>query len=392
MRTVFKVLLHLEHWFKYFTMNGFWKLLLIVVSVAIINGCKRYSPGDCMSFENVFYVNDFSREFNLENGEKLELGHIMGAQSLYVRDSLLIVSTLESDGFWSFYHLPELSYLGSYLAKGRAGNEVMASPRVAWQSFSESDGELYAVIYDFYKGSLLKMNITETLRDDNLSIQNIECGLPRVLFSVLQLDSVSYFCREVNGNQTEQTRYIWDSNKREKAVPKNMSVLNKASVDAGSDVNILGCYYCYNRERNIMVEAAMDLSHINLYSVGDGVVNMTISPEDELDRISDIQVTEPRKKKTAYCGLVGYKDFFIALYQGDTAENIHYGKARKQTLQIFDWEGTPLACVELDKPVNSFDIDFAQRKLYTLNYETEDMYVYEFDDVLEILTDTRPGH
>ena len=143
MLTVFKVLLHLEHWFKYFTMNGFWKLLLIVVSVAIINGCKRYSPEDCMSFENVFYVNDFSREFNLENGEKLELGHIMGAQSLYVRDSLLIVSTLESDGFWSFYHLPELSYLGSYLAKGRAGNEVMASPRVAWQSFSESDGELY---------------------------------------------------------------------------------------------------------------------------------------------------------------------------------------------------------------------------------------------------------
>lgn len=354
---------------------------LMAAFILFLSSCQR-TENKYMAFENIFYISDFPKIFNLDEGEKLELG-IMGVQSLCVKDTILMVSTLDDTGYWSFFRLPDYDCVGKFLAKGRGGNEVLASPRVAWQSFFRQGNELYSAIYNFYSGDLLEMNVSKTLKDSVLAVSKAAISLPKNLFALVRIDSSSYFCREVNAAHTKQTRYILRNG--EKDIPEYFEVLNEAAVDAGEDVNILGCYYGYNSERKIMAEASMDMNIINLYSIDNGPFNMTLCYGDRVPSVCSVQDVSPRKKRTEYCNIVAYENFFAALYYGETAENIHEGKAGRQQIQFFSWDGNPLATVILDKPVNSFDIDFREKRLYTLNYETEEIYQYDFGEMLVFL-------
>lgn len=53
-------------------------------------------------------------------------------------------------------------------------------------------------------------------------------------------------------------------------------------------------------------------------------------------------------------------------------------KPYRSELQVWDWEGEPVACYELDTPVSYFSISPTHQKLYVYNHETEDeLYVYD---------------
>lgn len=351
------------------------------VTVIFLSGCNA-QPSRTMSFENVSYIKEFPESFSLNGGRLIDLD-LIGVQSLSVQDSLLIVSTLDDNGFWSFFSLPDHMFLGNYLHQGRGNGEFIASPRVNNQYFYSRDGKLFSLIYDFYTGKLSEFDISGTLVEKRPVIKEKDMGLETNLFTLVCMDSTTFLCRAVNGQMTEQSRYILGT--QGKSVRENMEILNGASVEQGSDINILNTYCRYNPDKDMVVEAAMDLSIINLYPVERGN-GLSLCPESALDRIRDVESIDRPKKKVAYCHLASYDKFFAALYYGDTAENIYYGRARAQRIQFFSWDGTPLAEATLDYPANSFDIDFHQNQLYTLNYDTDEIRVYDIHDVLDFLS------
>ena len=355
---------------------------LCIGAVCILSGCHRQDSSETMAFDNISFVTEFPRTFESGAGMNLDLG-LIGVRSLVVRDSLLIVSTVDANGFWSFFKLPDHTPMGSFLIKGRGGDEVLESPRVGLQSFAEQDGELCSFIYDFYTGKLLKMNISRTLKENSLDISRVAPELKQNLFNVVRLDSLTYFCREVSADFTKQDRYILQEGR--KVVPDMLAILNEASVVPGKDINILGSYYGYNSLRNIMAEASMGLNIINLYSMDAGRTQKTICEGDRLYSIADAETVDRRQSKVTFCGITAFDDFFAVLYYGDTEENVHYGKAGKQRLQFFSWEGLPLAELALDKPANSFDIDFSRNILYTLNYDTDEIIRYDIGSLLSYL-------
>lgn len=344
-------------------------------------GCMGDKSSDYMTFDRISYVEKFPKSYCLKNGELSDLNQI-GVKSLSIQDSILIVSTSDKDGYWAFFRLPDYTFLGKYLTEGKSDNELLSSPKVSDQHFIKHNGRLYAILYDFDTGKVLLMNISETIKEHQLAIHKLDCELPRVLFNCVGLDSLSFFCREVNNDHTEQSRFILENGER--SVPENMRILNKASVDAGFDINILGTYCKYDPKTRRIAEAAFDLNIINLYSLDDSLC-LTICTGDKMNTIKEIQNVERRKKKVMYGHLASYSNYFAALFQNDTNENIHFGKARKQTIQFFDWEGNPLIEVVLDRRINSFDIDFSRECLYTLSYEQDEIYVYDFKEVLEYL-------
>jgi len=334
-----------------------------------------------MAFDKISYIGKFPKSYSLKNGKLLDL-NLAGVESLSVQDSVLIVSTSDKDGYWSFFRLPDYTFLGKYITGGKSDHELLSSPRVAHQYFVKRAGRLYAMLYDFTTGKVLSMNISETIKEHQLAIHKLDCELPRVLFNCVCLDSLSFFCREVNNDHTEQSRFILENG--EKSVPENMGILNKASVDVGFDINILGTFCKYDSTTRRIAEAAFDLNIINLYSLDDSM-RLTICTGDKMSTIKEIQNVERRKKIVMYGHLASYDNYFAALYQNDTNENIHFGRAKKQTIQFFDWEGNPLIEVVLDRRINSFDIDFSRECLYTLSYEQDEIYVYNFKEVLEYL-------
>lgn len=362
-------------------MNSLYCILISCIVVCILGGCRKDNSINSMAFDSVLYVEKFPNTYQLENGKKLDFG-LMGMHGLTVQDSLLIVSTSDKTGYWSFFNLQDYSFLGKYLTEGKSENEFLSSPRVDRQYFTNRGGELYAMIYDFSTGKILSMNIAKTLENKRLNVSEQIINFQRTLFNFLPMSDSSFFCREVNNDHTQQSRFLVLNNNR--IFPDNMNILNKASLEIGADINILGCICKYHPQSQKIVEVGLDLNLINLYSINNSFA-FTICVGNELDRIEDIQKIDRRKKKVMYQGLNSYENYFAALYQNDTNENIHFGKAKKQTIQFFDWKGNPLIEVVLDRRVNSFDIDFSKKCLYTLSYEDDEIYVYDFSEALRRL-------
>lgn len=353
--------------------------LYYVLGVLLLCACYDSKPSDSMAFDKVVYIDSFPKSYRLEKGMRLNL-QLVGVESLLVKDSMLIVSTSDKNGYWSFWKLPNYEDLGKYITGGKSDKEFVYSPRVANQYFVKQANKWKARIYDFNTGNILSMNIYNTL-DCNTLVANIEkYELPRGLYSLICVDSSSFFCRQIDGDYTQLSRFMLTN--EGKSVFENMEMLNQASIDAGYDFNILGTYCRYDSGTNRVVEASMDLNHINLYSL-DSDFRLTICCGKQLDKIREVQHTERRRKKIVYNYLSSYTDFFAALYQNDTQENIYSGKAKAQTIQFYDWNGKPLVEIVLDRRINSFDIDFSTGYLYTLSYEQDEMYVYDIGEILQ---------
>jgi hypothetical protein len=85
------------------------------------------SVGGYMCFDDVRYIRGFPQTFSLDSAVELDLD-IIGMRDFRIEDSLLIVSTANSNGLWSFFSLPEYKFLGKYLSRGQGSNEFIQNP------------------------------------------------------------------------------------------------------------------------------------------------------------------------------------------------------------------------------------------------------------------------
>jgi len=354
---------------------------LALGAVLSLAGCNSSLLSKPMAFDNVEYVQEFPKTFNLSGGETLDLD-ILGTMGISVQDSLLIVSNNDGEGFWSFYSLPDYSPLGKFIKMGREGSELLSAPLVDTQFFYKEDGNLNVLIYDFMTGRVLCMDITKTLDDGVINMTDINAGLPKSLFTMMPLDTNIFFCREVNRSMTSLDRFI--SSEGERTVTPNMAVLNDATLTSGSTSNItlLNSTVVYDSSTDLVVEVTLNQNIINVYNLNKGPVSKTFCYGGKLNN-----VTESNFSSRKYSKVVGYEHYFAALYQGYRMERYaNKGKTPHPRIQFFGWNPCePLAEIVLDRDASSFDIDFRSGKLYTASYYTEEICVYDIKDVLEYL-------
>ncbi len=365
--------------FKIFLMK---KLSIVLfVFILALSGCKPSASPDYMILDKVVYVEKFPQVFALTDGEPLDLG-VLGANSLSVQDSLLIVSSSDPEGYWSFFSLPALEYKGKYLHNGNGPNEFLFSPWVDQQHFSTEQGALFADIYDYQTGKLYRMNVTETVRGGQLSIAPADHQLPCALFGFRVLGDGVFFCKEPNDAHTQQVRYLLD--RGEKKSGRNMDQLNLASVSSDQDLNLLSLHTTSNGDGSRIVEAALALNQINLYSIDDSF-GKTICTGKQIDHIGKVQDIGRPDRMYNYMDLRMHSDFFGALYLNDTDGNFELGTSRLPVIRIFDWDGNPLAEIQPERTITTYDIDFRNGWLFTLNYNTEEIYKYDIGEILGML-------
>ncbi|MDR2569286.1 MAG: TolB-like 6-bladed beta-propeller domain-containing protein [Oscillospiraceae bacterium] len=357
-------------------------LAIVIVSFTVI-GCEGIKPSpDYMILDKIEYIKGFPKQFDVDHGEQIDLD-IIGIGSLSIKDTLLIVSTSNKDGFWAIFSLPEYKPLGKYLTKGNGPNELLSEPRMNEVNYFEFNGELFALLYDFYSGKSYDMNITKTLSYGRLIMNSTDYELPSYLFRLTRLNDSLLLCKEPSVSYTQQIRYIQSNGQRRSS--ENLKKLNLSSSQKNGGLNVLDTYTKCSRDGNLIVEAAMDLNQINLYSVDDSF-GKTICVGAKVDNISTIQNVERRNKVVTYKHLATYSDFFGALYINDTQENIYEERSKMNVIQFFSWNGNPLAEIKLERMINSFDIDFLHGCLYTLSYETEEVYKHDISKILQYMS------
>jgi hypothetical protein len=337
------------------------------------------SASDYMGFEEVSYIKEFPTTDFLKHKIDPNLD-VIGMKSFLVYDSLLIFSTTDSDGLWSFMSLSSYKHLGKFLKKGDGPYELVQPLRVDdnVKFFADSSG-LFANIYDFYRGKILKFNINESIENQQLHISTLTDSVPPYMFNFIMLDNENILCKEVKNDQTEQYRYIL--NGKEGMTPPILQKLNQASIKKGEDINILSTITKTNDNGSIIIEMPIGLNYINIYSM-DGALEKTICIGNKLDNIVKIQEKNLGDRMYTFADLRVFKDFWGVVYINEDTKTYQTGRKNLPSILFFDWQGEPLLDLNLEHFITSFDIDLLNGELYTLDVHSDEFYKYDIKKVL----------
>lgn len=340
------------------------KSIVLIISAIVICRCGR---------QEADYKYEFTTTKNV-SGHNLDLD-IIGALDLKVVDSLLIVSTQKKVGFWSFYSLDDKEHLGDFLSKGNSNKEFLGSTLVGNQYFTQDiKGDISCYIYDFRKGGLKIFNVSKSLNKDLLDVESTDIRLPRNVFSWVMLNDGDFVFSQPDESRTFENRYVL-SNNQKTALPAS-SLFEDLKVKLDGDINDIGTIIGNHPTKRLIVECGKKLNNIYLYNV-DNTFSKIISVNEDIP--TSIEVLEQRdnnEKRFCFKDIECTDNYFCVLFSGNTRQQEMNG-GNNSKIFIFDWEGTPIISINLDRAVTSFSFDWPRKKLYTLNFRTEE--ISEFD-------------
>lgn len=360
--------------------------LLVLNFILLFTSCSNntITSDRYMVLDDVEYVSTFPKIYTLSDRIDPEID-IIGINDFCILDSMIAFSTKSRDSLWTFISLPDYTPLGSFLKSGDGPFEFVQIPRVSFKTnFYREHEQLFAGIYDFQKGKLFRMNVNASLDSNTLQISMLKDSLPSFLFSFIMIDSVRYFCKEVNNEQTQQIRYIVEGNKQ--ITPPVMQQLNQVQVNENEDINIISTITKMNAANKMIVEMPIGLNYINMYSL-DGSYGKTICIGDELDDIKDIEDEIRWNRIYTYADLRLFKDLWGVVFINEDMKTYQTGRKKLPSILLFNWDGKPLADLKLSHFITSFDIDFTNGYLYTFDVHTDEFFKYDISDILKMLKD-----
>lgn len=354
-------------------MKRFCAFLLAVFALVGCNSKPKVSPGaDYMICGDVVYGGKFQQSHTLENPEKIELD-IIGGLDFIIRDSLLIFSTSDGSGYWSFFYLPSYNYLGKYLRQGRGPNEFAASALFCDAQLYNSNGRLLANTYDFGGGKYYEIDITKTLADSILTAREIENSTTTQLYNSVVIDDNTILYRNLQDDGS-LNRYLLKNGVKDST--EVLDKLNMARVKSNSYSNLLYAPVAYLRNSGRIVEVPVMLNYFNIYAL-DGSFAKTICTDGELLNISEMEKVSIESMPNTYICTREYGNMFAVLREFDRGERF--------AIQFFDIDGKPLVEFLTNHPCRSFDVDFSHNHLYLYSYKTEEFVRYDVAGMLDLL-------
>ena len=103
---------------------------------------------------------------------------------------------------------------------------------------------------------------------------------------------------------------------------------------------------------------------------------------NKLNNIGEIQDKREWDRIQTYEDLRIFTDFWGVLLIGEDRKTYQTGRKKLPSIILFDWQGEPLARLNLDHFITSFDIDFTNGHLYTLDVLSDEFYKYDINDIL----------
>lgn len=365
------------------------KVLLLFLLLSVCTACNRGTSypepsQDYMVLDQIEYVNEFPVNLNLPD-EGLDTGlDIIGIQNFQVIDSLLLICQSSSQGFWRFYSLNDHKLLGKMLSIGQGPNEFRYPVSSGnYYTMEEENGNLFAMILDQYKGGVYRLNITESLESGQVNMEFFPKGFTSSIVYACAIDDEAFLCREIAEDGRHQNLYVMKNG--EKSIPDVLEKLNRATVDAENDgftFNMVSALI--RRKRNLFVEVPLYLNYINLFSL-DGKTSKTLCVEDELMKISSVTDKSEPLRKSTYTAIKAFNDFFGAAFYNHTWMERDLGIKKSSQIQLFDWNGKPLAAINVNRIVTSFDIDFTRGELYLFSSSDDEFVKYDISDLLKQL-------
>lgn len=295
-----------------------------------------------------------------------------------INDYLL---TLVNSGDFQYHVFDKKSqkYLGPVGIRGEGPNE-WEIPQTTLGQFENTKDGVMIWNFDFLRGNFNKINLTKTIASKSAKpiIQNTTRINMREFpfFQLFQGKNgriyASSWIYEVNRVRLKSFNPTDKTIKRSELFPKIKNTNHLPSEVLNS---LYGGSFDKHPSQDKFVQAMFMFNRIDIF---DENLNVTKSIVDGLnwqDGFYDGKEIDPTKnflrpRIDGFDGLAVGENFIFAVEADKFIEN-QKAYENKSFIRVYNWEGKPLAYLEVDNSLSSIDVDEANGFIYATDYENE---------------------
>ena len=357
-------------------MKNFHLLLLIVLAFV-----------SCISVDKDEDRLNFKYSFDLVGEEILK--DAIGISSIHAIDKYLVASTMNQDYFFTIYSLDSLNALGNLVEKGSGPNQF---PTIALYDYATSFNKSnYFWTHDLNYPIFSKVNIEKSLKDGKTIIEDtIKLPFEDSFVTAFHISEDKVIGR--SGNTVPSMGRLKLYNPKLKEVTKSVplfpevetsrkdldfvtSKLNFIYVSAltlkPDGTKLASAMTCFNQIDIFNTDAELILSIKDDFSSGEERIKAYLK-DDNLNF---------KHLNNYYGGICATDKFIFALFKNQLYED--YGeKMIPVSIRVFDWEGNPIAELNIPDYLYSITIDERNGYLIGFSYFEEKILRYDINDLL----------
>lgn len=350
----------------------------LAISIMITASCSQKMPFPYLTKEF-----DITEDISITDGVRLDVG-VLGADDIYIWDSLLIITTNDINGMLKIFNKNTLKPLAAIASKGRAHNEFLSLTNSSWQAYIK-DGELLIPFQDL--GILKEINITQSLLKHKTIIDSsIECSYDGDYRSVA-INNDIYRRFEYKGVLPDRvirdkvTRPLYSVRDYKKENEKKIKVLDAKvkSIEPMDQYSYFKSNLYIHPHKNIIIQPFSILNYIVFFDLDNKKTFAihragTISFNETLPQLNNVE--------TSFSSCVCTDEFFLILYFADRDK--YRELSRGPELLVFDWDGNLMANTILNNFCLNIAFDKQTNRLYGVDPFNEFLYTFDISNLLKL--------
>ena len=362
------------------TLNRFDSILLLVLLLTI--SCTNSSKSDLI----------FKLEYSLE-GNQILLEDV-NINQLFTIDNYLFGHQYKGEYYFKIFDIENLSEIGELCRRGNGPNEFPFYLMLN-QHYTDNS-EVCIWVHDLTVGRLTKINVTQSLRDnETIVLREIPTRPQSAFYNAFVIDSSLIVGRSTNSiinmNRLQLYNPIDDS------IIRTISLFPKVDVNQSKDdINFTMLKYNplfvssigLKPDKSKIASAMTSFNRVDIFDINGDVYKSIIEGPDVPDYLKKyLNAVEDNSESSLqyfYNSIFTSNNFIYALYVGQ--ELSEYGQKPLPTqLRIFDWEGNPMAKINLNDYLINFTIDEDRGVMFGVDHYNEKLLQYDIKELVDAL-------
>jgi len=322
-------------------------------------------------------------------GEEI-LKDAIGLSAIHTIDNYLITRKSGSEYFFTVYSLDSLKELGQIVRNGDGPNEF---PTVAAFDYVSSKNNFsYLWAHDLNRPILSKININKSLEEGKTVVEDTaSLPLEESFVTVFKFSNEKIVGR--SGNTVPDMGRLKIYNPKEKKISKMVPFFPKVEYSRTDDefmVTKLNSIYVasltFKPDGSRMASAMNNFNQVDIF---DSNAELILSLKDNVEEYDkrrkeflNNENLDFRHLKSYYSGVTSTNNFIFSIFRNQPNED--YGeKLIPVTVRVFDWEGNPIAELNIPDYLFSIAIDEKNGYLIGFSYHQEKLMRYDIKEVLD---------
>lgn len=352
--------------------------LLIVITLYMVS---------CVNKDSNIQIEVREVDFLNKTGDVLHgnlVGEFMGMTSFQVCDTFMLVGTTDPNGMLKVYNLNNMNFVGEYIKKGRARNEML---KLLIYQTDQRDGHATLWLYDFVKQNKIECDVTECVKQGKTvfgrSVEDISEKSQTLILdnnpdNLFKWQS-HFYVNEKGKIKCKKTpcsyTLIKDGNKRDYPFFQSVMKVEKASQ---TELPYDGSFDKHPK-RNLLVQRFTYMDYLLFMDI-DNDHYFAVHQEGSLTYGDSFK--ESALSVRFLSGTFSDKYYMVLYINGDYSKVDEENEMPIPELLVFDYDGNYVAGFKMDRAVSRVRYDMNHDIIYAITTD-EKVYAYNMEKVLQ---------